>query len=411
MTKDNPLIEIKQIQEYKDLKKLVDVNEPNMFRILGQSHTERWHSAFWSWLFDVNGSHRLKEESPLLYLFEYLFQLSDENKKPRINRPVLPVKLDIKKITTKPNEKDNKEETCDNSRFDTFIDGKDTFTCIIEYKVEANFDIKQLEKYYQISKKYQWKNPIFIYVVPETRYDEFMDFYNDLKDEYKVWYCLSFQDLYKGVIKRLIPQLSKNTMRNKLLIADYAQNMFVNKKGIKLAFGDNELDFSMTINEKYRDLLDELKRLYEKDYSNLSPEKFLGDEYDTIMSISNALVYKGQEKLFRSAPVVKLNDITIDEKYYYQVLIKVIDYFEEKGLLDKLPKLKKDGHWSYSNDSKTKRDTIKTSKDDMDVPKQSKTGKYYIETKYGKTAIQQIINSLIKELKQYTDIQIKYVLW
>lgn len=410
MTKDNPLNKIQQIQEYIDLKNLI--NQPNMFHILGQSHTERWHSAFWSWLFDVKGSHKLKD-LPLCCLFEYLSLLFDENKKPQTNQPILPTKLDISKITTKPNEKNNREEICDNSRFDTYIDGKDAFTCIIEYKVEAGFDRKQIEKYCRISKKYKWKNPIFIYVVPETRYDEFMDFYKDLEDEYKVWFCLSFQDLYDNVIKRIkTPLQESKALRNIILIADYTQNMFMNQDGIKLAFVDKELELSMAINNKYRKLLDELIQLYEENNSDMSPEKFLGDEYGAIMSISNSLVYKGQEKLFRSAPVVKLNDTTIDEKYYYQVLVKVIDYFEENGLLEKLPELKKDG-WYYSNDSKTKRATIKTTKEGMDIPKQSKSGNYYIESKYGKTVIQQIINNLIKDLKKYSldEIKIEYVMW
>lgn len=415
MTKKEIIDELNELDEYKELKKLL--NGSNLFRILGQSHTERWHSAFWSWLFDVNGSHKLGS-LPLGYLFDYLSQLVNEDKKPKTNYPSIPKELDISKIKTKPNEKDNTEETCNNSKFDTFIDGQDIFTCIIEYKVGAYFDMKQIKKYYQISKKNRWSNTIFIYVVPETRHEEFIDFYKDIEDEDKVWFCLSFQDLYNGVIKRIKKEMNNwdkqdpNALRNNILIDDYTHIMFMNQKGIKLAFSDSELELSMAINNKYRGFLDDLIRLYEKDYPDKSPEEFLGDEYETIMDISNSLVKKGLKKLFRSAPIIELNGITIDEKYYYQVLVSVIDYFEEKGLLEKLPNLKNDG-WRYSNDSKTKRYTIKKTNNGMDVPKQSKTGNYYIESKYGKTVIQQIINSLIKELRKYSseEIQIKYVLW
>jgi hypothetical protein len=35
------------------------VGQTNFFRILGTSHTERWHSSFWAWVLDPNGSHGL----------------------------------------------------------------------------------------------------------------------------------------------------------------------------------------------------------------------------------------------------------------------------------------------------------------------------------------------------------------
>lgn len=33
--------------------------EPNIFRIVGRAHYEGWHSAFWGWLLDAQGSHLL----------------------------------------------------------------------------------------------------------------------------------------------------------------------------------------------------------------------------------------------------------------------------------------------------------------------------------------------------------------
>jgi hypothetical protein len=35
------------------------LNEPNIFKIVGRTHYERWHSCFWGWLLDPNGTHLL----------------------------------------------------------------------------------------------------------------------------------------------------------------------------------------------------------------------------------------------------------------------------------------------------------------------------------------------------------------
>lgn len=416
MEKAEILKELNNNSNYSELKKLY--KQPNLFHILGQTHTERWHSAFWSWLFDVNGSHNLKS-LPLQYLFEFLSKSSDENKKPKAKEIILPSEQDIqnfKKIETFPNETNNTEKTIDNSRFDTYININNEYNCVIEYKVDARFDIDQLRKYYCISKKYDWKHPIFVYVVPQTRYDEFKDFYDDLEEKFKVWFCLSFQDLYDFVIRRIKTELEQKQnkqrcVRSILLIADYAQNMFVNQKGIKLAFGAKELNLSEAIYNDNRKLLYELKQLYEQT-NNENPESFFGPEHDIIMYLSNALVYLGKEKLFSTAPFVVLNDKPIDVNYYYQVLVEVIDYIEKEKLLEKIIPKTEDG-WYYSQDNKTKRATIKTTNIGMDVPKKSKSGNYYIESKYGKDVIRQIINNLIKEIKEKTstDISIRYVLW
>ncbi len=33
------------------------LSEPNFFKIVGRTHYERWHSSFFGWLLDKNGSH------------------------------------------------------------------------------------------------------------------------------------------------------------------------------------------------------------------------------------------------------------------------------------------------------------------------------------------------------------------
>jgi len=50
------------------------LNEPNIFKIVGRTHYERWHSCFWGWLLDPNGTHLLKH----YVLVRLLILLSDE---------------------------------------------------------------------------------------------------------------------------------------------------------------------------------------------------------------------------------------------------------------------------------------------------------------------------------------------
>ncbi len=37
------------------------LSEPNFFTIVGRTHYERWHSSFYGWLLDANGSHLIGE--------------------------------------------------------------------------------------------------------------------------------------------------------------------------------------------------------------------------------------------------------------------------------------------------------------------------------------------------------------
>ena len=37
------------------------LSEPNFFTIVGRTHYERWHSCFYGWLLDENGSHLLRD--------------------------------------------------------------------------------------------------------------------------------------------------------------------------------------------------------------------------------------------------------------------------------------------------------------------------------------------------------------
>ena len=52
------------------------LGEPNFFKIVGRTHYERWHSCFFGWLLDPNGSHLLFDYALIRFLFLLLDELN-----------------------------------------------------------------------------------------------------------------------------------------------------------------------------------------------------------------------------------------------------------------------------------------------------------------------------------------------
>ena len=98
-------------------------SEPNIFKILGRTHYERWHSAFLGWLLDVNGSHLLGD----YVLTRFLYLLLNEKTLKPINEneysflKVIPV-LEFSDFNVIPNENNSTELNIANlGRFDIFL--------------------------------------------------------------------------------------------------------------------------------------------------------------------------------------------------------------------------------------------------------------------------------------------------
>ena len=82
-----------------------------IFKVVGRTHTERWHSNFWGWLLDPQGSHSLQD----YILHKLLLSLLDT----RCIKPSSNISDDLTDILTnvkysnirvKPNEHDNSEK-------------------------------------------------------------------------------------------------------------------------------------------------------------------------------------------------------------------------------------------------------------------------------------------------------------
>ena len=96
--------------------------EPNIFRIVGRTHYERWHSAFLGWLLDSKGSHLLGDYvlTRFLYLLFDERCLKDNNPKSQTLLNALPT-MEFSDVEVTPNENVSTETSIkDIGRLDVF---------------------------------------------------------------------------------------------------------------------------------------------------------------------------------------------------------------------------------------------------------------------------------------------------
>ena len=99
------------------------LSEPNFFKIVGRAHYERWHSSFFGWLLDANGSHLLSDYVLRRFLLLLLDEecLKAENHSEKYLATVLPV-VEFSEIQVSPNENIPSETSVSGvGRFDIFL--------------------------------------------------------------------------------------------------------------------------------------------------------------------------------------------------------------------------------------------------------------------------------------------------
>ena len=133
------------------------LSEPNIFKIVGRTHYERWHSSFFGWLLDVNGSHLLAD----YVLRRFLLLLFNERCLKANNHPasffayVLPL-IEFSEIQVTPNENISSETSVSGvGRFDIFLtavysDGngkRGNLNILFELKIDSKPNGQQSGKY------------------------------------------------------------------------------------------------------------------------------------------------------------------------------------------------------------------------------------------------------------------------
>ena len=212
------MINIEQIEsliachQFQQLKYFQEKN--NVFTIVGQTHTEHWHSSFISWLLDPNSSLRLGHY-PLVRLLS-LYMIKNENADFSLKK-VFDIKLDQIHFET---EKGFKTKNGKNRSIDVYGES-DEIAIVIENKVKARenmngTDVGQTKDYrdYAEENRKEGQKIVCLFITPDPKQKPYDDSYTQI----------TYQELYDYVIAKCIehPQVSKD---GKYLLEQYANNL------------------------------------------------------------------------------------------------------------------------------------------------------------------------------------------
>lgn len=235
--------------------------EPNIFKIVGRTHYERWHSAFIGWLLDANGSHLLSD----YVLTRFLFSLLDENTLKSVKHnndqlfKVLPI-LDFSNVEVIPNEFTSTELSVGNvGRFDIFLkcsyfdklnDIEKNLNIVFELKIDSHVNGSQSKKYADwIFNNHPNDDNYLIYILP-TLLSSSKATVGDER-----WYCIDYQILNDKIILPILDHPNLNE-KVKPFIIQYAKNLKFRHKGIKMAITTEEKRLAISLYEKYCDVFD-----------------------------------------------------------------------------------------------------------------------------------------------------------
>lgn len=258
--------------------KLHHANEqPNIFRVLGRTFTETWHSAFLGWLLDPQGSHGLND----FPLRRFLLAVADRAVKPD-NLPeafLTPEELakeasltrDFNDATVLPNERNRQEKVIGpdkDMRIDVWIeddeddggtnevDAPRRLVVIVEQKVKASLSPDQPHKYpdfieLQHSRLTSTKG-VCVYLAPGAGRASGLSSHQIANDNR--WYCMDYQDLYDYVLH---PCLDRGRLRTDgaVLVDQYIRNLRSDTKYGRLAMIREDRELAKRIVNKYRDTL------------------------------------------------------------------------------------------------------------------------------------------------------------
>jgi len=240
------------------------IDEPNIFKIVGRTHFERWHTCFWGWLLDSQGSHSLDE----YILNKLLLSLLDESCiKPSssINSDLSAIltSIEYSNLETRPNENDHHEVSISNvGRFDIFINGDVSYgnsihkkiNILIEMKIDTKTRGDQSKKYADwLHKNHPNAFNLLIYILPTAQLGS--------SPEATVgdprWFCLDFQLLHD---KLLLPVLDHPNLSAKVkpFIIQYAKNLKIPYRGLKMAITDEEKQIARELYEQYSIVFDSI---------------------------------------------------------------------------------------------------------------------------------------------------------
>ncbi len=238
------------------------LSEPNFFKIVGRTHYERWHSAFFGWLLDPGGSHLLDDyvlRRMLLLLLDENCLQSQQHSEDLLTR-ILPLAL-LTNIQVSPNENAHTETSVVGiGRFDIFLTAQlplstgenRRLNIIFELKIDSKANHEQSTKYPDwLTENHPEDINLLIYVTPRLLHDS----KSTVGDER--WYCLNYQMINDKILFPLLDHPNLNE-KVKPFIIQYVKNLKVRYRGIKMAITDEEKRLAVALYEKYSDVFDSI---------------------------------------------------------------------------------------------------------------------------------------------------------
>ena len=300
------------------------LSEPNFFKIVGRTHYERWHSSFFGWLLDVNGSHLLADYVLRRFLLLLLNEkcLKAKNHTERFLVNVLPV-VEFSEIQVSPNENMSSETSVVGvGRFDIFLTAKyadengntGNLNILFELKIDSKPDGKQSEKYADwIYANHPGDVNLLIYLTPNLAQNP----KSTVGDER--WYCLDYQLLNDNL---LIPLLDHPNLNEKVkpFIIQYIKNLKNRYKGIKMAITNEEKRLALALYEKYSDVFDSI---YDALVSSGAIDFSTSDMVETKGRVTGRLAVRVNKKILSNDTVRLLfRDVLVhivDEEYMLRI--------------------------------------------------------------------------------------------
>jgi hypothetical protein len=238
------------------------LGEPNIFKIVGRTHYERWHSCFLGWLIDPNGSHLLSNYSLIRFLLLLLDErcLKADNHSEKTLLSVLPT-IRFSNVDITPNEYLSTERSVEGvgrfdifltARFDNGLGQEGKLNIVIELKIDSRPNPGQSKRYADwLYESYPNDINLLVYLTPNLLETSKLTVGDDR------WYCLDYQLLHD---KLLLLVLAHPNLNEKVrpFILQYVKNLKIRYKGIKMAITDEERRMAIALYEKYSDVFDSI---------------------------------------------------------------------------------------------------------------------------------------------------------
>lgn len=276
--------------------------ETNIFTVVGQTHTEHWHSSFISWLLDPHSSLRLGHFPLIRLLTMYMIKNPDCG---FTLKDIYDWDLDSIRFST---EKDATFQGGKRS-IDVYGESRELIL-VIENKVNAsenynNSSQGQTMDYFSYveANKSPEQRALYFFIAADQNQRAFADMYVHI----------SYQEMYDNIISKCIehPQVSDN---GKYLLKQYAANLRETIHNSNTPMALVNIDLCKDLYDDHAELLDEIFHLVKETGTSEStdPGWFIYDHYQSVFDE----IYLSVEKYGETPRSnIRRRQISIDDLY------------------------------------------------------------------------------------------------